>query len=344
MMNRLKIIGFYLLVLILILVISACTGQTGELSPISTGTSPDEVIVVETEESLELTTSVNTDNEPTQIDPDTGNPTAEVQHKSTETLLVPTPTMDTRLPPDEWRSWPVVPTLSPVMIELYQQGLELGNRQGAFSKVGDCQNIPEVFLGLYDNPGGYSLPDRLSQLEETIDHFSGSFGREGMALKGGFVFPTVFSPLRADSSVCDPGETPYECELRVHQPSFVLISMEFRYEGRTAETHEKYLRKAIEYALSRGIVPILATKADNFEGDHSLNRTTAEIAYEYDVPLWNGWLAVQILNDHGIDWERDSYGFHITPDAWLVRSQTFLQALDSVWRDARLGVESGEDN
>ena len=153
------------------------------------------------------------------------------------------------------------------------------------------------------------------------------------------LFPTVFSPLRADSSVCDPGETPLECELRVHQPAFVLISMEFRYEGRTAEIHEKYLRQAVEYALSRGIIPIVATKADNFEGDHSLNRMTAQIAYDYDLPLWNYWLAVQFLPGHGVDWERDSYGFHVTPDAWLVRSQTFLQTLDSLWKEALEAVE-----
>ena len=252
----------------------------------------------------------------------------------------PSPTQDPRLPPEEWRSWPVIPTLSPAMIEVYQRGLAMGNRPDRFSKVGDCQIIPKVFLGLYDQ-GTYNLPEDLTHLETNIDQFSGSFAREGMALKGGFVFPTVFSPLRADASVCEPGETPYECELRVHQPSFVLISMEFRYEGRTAETHERYLRKAVEYALARGIVPILATKADNFEGDHSLNLTTAQIAYEYDLPLFNYWLAVQPLPDHGIDWERDSYGFHVTPEAWLVRSRTFLRVLDALWRQAEQAVNSG---
>jgi len=250
----------------------------------------------------------------------------------------PTATADNRLLPEQWKSWLIIPALSPAMIEIYQLGIDLGNNPNAFSKVGDCQIIPEVFLGFYDDVD-YTLPENMKQLQETIDHFSGSFAREGMALKGGFVFPTVFSPLRADSSVCDPGETPLECELRVHQPAFVLISMEFRYEGRTAEIHEKYLRQAVEYALSRGIIPIVATKADNFEGDHSLNRMTAQIAYDYDLPLWNYWLAVQFLPGHGVDWERDSYGFHVTPDAWLVRSQTFLQTLDSLWKEALEAVE-----
>ena len=184
------------------------------------------------------------------------------------------------------------------------------------------------------HPAGYILPERLSHLQKTLDHFQGSFAREGYSLKGGFVFPTVFSPVRADRSVCNPGETPFECELRVHQPSFVLISMEFRYEGRTVETHEKYMRKAIEYALSRGIVPILSTKADDYEGGHVLNIKTAELAYEYDLPLMNYWRAVQPLPDHGIAYDRDAYGFHTSFDAWIVRSETFLIVLDTLYHQA----------
>ncbi len=254
----------------------------------------------------------------------------------TETILPQvTPTEDTRLLPEDWQSWPVIPTLSPAMIEVYQQGIAMGNRDNAFSKVGDCQIIPDAFLGLFDDPN-YVLPERLQDLQGTLDHFKGSFGREGYSLKGGFVFPTVFSPLRADSAVCNPGETPLECELRVHQPSFVLIAMEFRYEGRTAETHEKYLRRAVEYALSRGIVPILATKADNVEGDHSLNLKTVQIAYEYDLPLWNFWRAVQILPYHGLaPKELKGWGFHTTPEAWLMRSETFLQVLDALYHQAQ---------
>jgi hypothetical protein len=333
MKNRNNLISFPLFLLIQIFIITACEGQGEDIS--TAPTEPTFNQISPTNQPLLSTAAVSAGDE---------SVTRESENGSLETQSVPTSTPDNRLPPEEWQTWPVIPTLSPAMLEVYRQGLALGNRPDAFSKVGDCQNIPDVFLGLYDNEGGYLLPKELSHLEETIENFEGSFGREGMALKGGFVFPTVFSPLRADASVCNPGETPLECELRVHQPSFVLISMEFRYEGRTAETHEKYLRRSVEYALSRGIVPILATKADNFEGDHSLNRTTAEIAYEYDLPLWNGWLAVQHLPDHGIDWERDSYGFHITPAAWHERSETFLQVLDALWKQAQSAVEARGDS
>jgi hypothetical protein len=109
--------------------------------------------------------------------------------------------------------------------------------------------------------------------------------------------------------------------------------MEFRYEGRTAETHEKYLRRAVEYALSRGIVPILSTKADNYEGGHFLNKKTVEIAYEYDLPLMNYWRAVQHLPNHGIGKEPNQ--FHTTPEAWLTRSETFLAVLDQLYHQTQ---------
>ncbi len=82
--------------------------------------------------------------------------------------------------------------------------------------------------------------------------------------------------------------------------------------------------------MSQGAVPILATKADNVEGDHSINLTVAKLAYEYDVPLWNWWAAAQPLANKGIDPYRD--GFHISEEAWEERSKTFLMVLDHLWK------------
>jgi hypothetical protein len=111
--------------------------------------------------------------------------------------------------------------------------------------------------------------------------------------------------------------------------------METGFEGRTAAVYEKYMRQIIEYALAQGALPILATKADNFEGDHAINLTTARLALEYDLPLWNFWRAVQDLPNHGMDAERND-NFHISVEAWNVRSFTGLQMLDAMWRAVRI--------
>jgi hypothetical protein len=316
-------IELWLLSMVLVLLVAGC-GSAGtdvvdtptDNPPVATQTNPSD---------------------PTQASPSPAA-TDMPEATETETPMEPTqgpsltPTQDTRPLPEDWRSWPSVPDLPDHLVDLYWRGIERGNDPTHFSKVGDCQLIPVAFFGIYDIPGGYSLGEQYSYLQETIDQFAGSFGREGYSLKGGMNFPAVFSPLRADPTACLPGETPMECELRIWKPTFIFISIENRYAGRTVEGYEEYLRRAVELAMDHGTVPFLATKADNWEGDHRYNYAIARVAYDYDLPLWNFWLAVQPLADHGIDWSTDATGFHITTAAWNMRSFVGLRTLDRAWR------------
>lgn len=261
----------------------------------------------------------------------------EVTQTPTETTPEPTPIpiVDNRLPPEQWQAWPVIPELTGYEKQIYLDGLALGNDPSNFSKVGDCQAIKEVLMGIYDLDR-YTLAESDTYLQETIDYFAGSFNRDGQGVRGGFNAAAVLSPLWADPTVCEPGENPIECEDRTHNPSFVIISLEVWWEGRTVERYEEYMSMIIDYYIEQGVVPILSTKADNVEGDHRINLATARLAYEYHIPLWNFWLAVQDMPNNGIDPNRD--GFHISYDAWTVRSFTALQALDAVWR----GVQDEE--
>jgi hypothetical protein len=243
-----------------------------------------------------------------------------------------TPTPDLRLPPEKWQTWPVVPTVSARAREIYQKGLALGNDPRAFSKIGDCQSVRASLLGIYDTDRYFFAPE-YQYLQETVNAFAGSFDRDGESVRGGFNASSVLLPIWAMSSeACQPGENPMECENRVHNPSIVFISLERSFDGRTPEVYENYLRQIIEYNLEQGTLPILATKADNVEGDHSINYTIAKLSYEYDLPLWNFWLAVQSLPNHGLD-PTDPDGFHLLkPDGWNRRSFTALQVLDAVRR------------
>jgi hypothetical protein len=268
-------------------------------------------------------------------------PTAMPAWTATTTPLTPlaTQTPDLRLPPEKWREWPVVPAVSARAIEIYRKGIELGNDPHHFSKVGDCQSVPAAFFGIYDDPTRYYFTDDYQYLQETVDWYAGSFAREGESVRGGFNAASVLLPLWADPKSCAAGETPLECEFRIHKPSVVIISLEVWYQGRTPDTYAGYLRQVIDFAISKGTLPILATKADNVEGDNSINAEVAKLAYEYDIPMWNFWRAVQPLPDHGIDWARDASGFHITVAAWNQRSFTALQTLDAVRRAAQSGTE-----
>ncbi len=67
-------------------------------------------------------------------------------------------------------------------------------------------------MGIYDQPTRYKLTESNAYLQESIDNFAGSFNRDGQAVRGGFNAAAVLSPIWADPEVCEPGETPIECE------------------------------------------------------------------------------------------------------------------------------------
>jgi hypothetical protein len=242
-------------------------------------------------------------------------------------------TPDTRLPPERWQEWPVVPSVTARAIEIYRTGQTMGLDPRAFSKVGDCQSVKDAFMG-YIDLGQYpsSLGSDYLKLQETIDNFAGHFNTDGQAVRGGFNAASVLSPLWADPHACLPGENPLECELRITRPIIVIVRMEIWWDGRTSEQYNNLMRRILDTIIAHGAVPILATKADNVEGDNSLNLTTAKLAYEYGLPLWNFWAAVQPMPAHGMETTPPhNDGFHISEDAWNEQSLTGLQALDSVW-------------
>lgn len=238
-------------------------------------------------------------------------------------------------------SLPIVPQIDPRVKEIYQKGLELGNDPHAFSKIGDCGSTPAWFLGDFDlGPKYYSLGD-YQYLQDVIQVFQGSYERTSLAARSGFNASSVFTPLWADRSQCKANENPLDCEYRVHKPIIALITLGTN-DVWHKDSFEPQMRKIIETSIDDGIVPVLATKADNIEGDGSLNATITSLAAEYKIPLWNFWLAVQPLPDHGLQED----GAHLTwapnhfddpqamEKAWPVRNLTALQVLDAVWRAA----------
>ena len=261
---------------------------------------------------------------------------------SVATTPASTPTSKPPLAKDAWMQMPAVPVgISDSMSEVYQRGLEMGNDPKRFSVIGDCQNVSSYFLSVFEKPGEFSLGEEYAYLQPAIDYYQGSFSRQSLAVKGGFNVAAILSPLRADPKSCNKNESPLDCELRVWKPSVVFVSMETWWSEKPAEEYDKYMRHVIERILEKGAVPIIATKADNLEGDYSINATIAQIAYEYDIPLWNYWAAIQPLPNHGL-WED---GFHLTfarnffddplrmKNAWPWRNLTALQTLDVVRRE-----------
>jgi hypothetical protein len=210
--------------------------------------------------------------------------------------------------------------------EIYLKGQALGNDPKSFTRIGDCQSIPEVFLGIYDTDR-YWLGENYQYLQTTIDRFSGAFGRENITAKDGFGVNSVFTPLMADPALCSSDETPLDCEYRLHKPIVAFVSMGTNWAPGSSARFEEYLRKIVDFCLEHGIIPVLMTKADNIEQDYLLNESIAQVAYDYDVPLLNTWAAVQYLPNKGLEAD----GIYLTPAAWDERAFTALITLDAVW-------------
>ena len=267
------------------------------------------------------------------------NPLLEPITPATTPTSLPTSTRLPPLRPDEWQTLPVIPEISPIVQEIFTHGLTRGNNPNAFSKIGDCGSTPAWFLGDFDRgPRFYSLGE-YTGLEGVIKAFQGSYGRTSLAAKSGFNASSVFSLLWSDRTQCEANETPLACEYRLHKPAFAFITLGSN-DVYHQDTFEQQMRAIIEYSIDRGVVPVLSTKADNLEGDGSLNATIARLAREYEVPLWNYWLAVQPLPDYGLQEDQ----VHLTwgpnqfdnpqamKSAWTIRNLTALQILDEVWR------------
>ena len=232
----------------------------------------------------------------------------------------------------DWKSWPVTPEIiDPTLRKVYERGLTLGNDPHAFSIFGDCQARPGEFFGMFETDS--ELVESLSpELRETIEYFQGSFDRESPTAQDATTPGALFwNQWHRGDYGCSFTETPVECELRIHRPSFVIIQIGTHFESRNIE----YLRRAIMQLMDAGVVPILATKADNREKDERINSDMATLATEYDLPLWNFWAAVSDLPNRGL-YTRDDRplqgDIYLTEDAALIHRITGLEALNAVWR------------
>lgn len=265
-------------------------------------------------------------------------PTSSIQPVNTP---IPTTISLTRLPAscDDWQLWPVTPVVSQTVRDIYERGQTRGNHSHAFSKIGDGEISTAWFLSAFDLGTEHYDLGPYQNLMPVTEHFAGSFERIGMAAKRGFNTQRILEVYSEPVAPCESGESPLSCELQLHNPAFVIVSLGTNQVWEPDE-FEDGMRQILAILLERDVVPILSTKGDNLEGDHSINGIIACLATEYDLPLWNFWAAIQPLPNHGLqpDLEHLTYGIpdfddeHAMQTAWTIRNLSALQALDAVWQ------------
>jgi hypothetical protein len=253
----------------------------------------------------------------------------EVSPTAVENVELP---VVTGLNPISWMAWPAIPTITQHAREIYALGQALGNDPRALSVFGDCQGLPDVFLGPYilDPQKAAGLP---VNLQETVAYFKDSLNRKSPTIKNGTTTGALlWTEWHENKYGCAGDEKPMDCELRLHKPSFVLIMLGTHAEG---ARDEFYMRKILDTLLARGVVPILSTKADNREGDHHINLQAAQLAEEYNIPLWNFFPLTSDLPNRGLytkKIDRHLGDIYLTEEALELHRYSALQVLDAVWR------------
>ncbi len=182
--------------------------------------------------------------------------------------------------------------------EIFAAGQVLGRSPHAFSKLGDSTLLNPHFLGPFDE-GSYDLGD-FAHFQATIEQFPGSFARHGVATRHGLHSWSVFDPMWADKDWCLPNEHLLACEFRLNNPSVLFVRLGSNDAG-APSGFRKYVRDVVEFSIENGVVPILGTKADRFEGDNTNNDIIRAVAAEFNVPLWEFDLVAETLPGRGLD-------------------------------------------
>jgi hypothetical protein len=200
---------------------------------------------------------------------------------------------------------PVIPTISDAMRDVYKHGQELRNYPYVITKVGDSMTADDLYLKPMSRNNNVLGP--YDYLGETVLYFGASTSVDSVAAQLGMTTYTVFDPTWAPNDICQPRETPLDCEYRRKRPSISLILFGPNDLLRMGDSqYDTQIRKIVDNTIDHGIIPVLSTfsydpgmglwpQAVNF------NRRLAAIAAEKQVPIINLWLAARSLPDYGLE-------------------------------------------
>ncbi len=240
---------------------------------------------------------------------------------------------------------------------IFLRGQEQGNRANVFSKVGDSITASRYFLF----PIGWGLHNLrdYTNLQSIITYYSAASARDGnnsfanpsLAAYDGLTTRGVLDASNAWSQVCEPGETPLECEYRLVRPAVALIMLGTNDVALLSPAdYRAYLERVVQISLDQGVVPLLSllpVRAGYESQVVAFNQIITETARNYQIPLWHFPSALAGLENNGL-----SDGIHPSaPDGgtgsfataadfsadnlrygYTVRNLSALQALDTLRR------------
>ena len=293
----LGILGFLFLAIALFLLF-----PRGEEEP-SLADGSDETAVLQsaaTTATAVPSTPIITEPTATETAVPTITPTLEPEAPTATATVPPTPTPTpvplNGLPVESFIILP--PNVQENIREIYGNGQLWGRNPNAYSVLGDSTALNPHLLARFGQPelnlGEYSY------LQPTVDAFANNWSRYGVAARHGLHSWSVFDPFWADKDWCLPEEDLLTCEIRLQNPSYLIIRLGSNDAG-SPSGYAYNMRQMVELAISNGVIPIIMTKADRFEGDNTNNEIMREIATNYEIPIWDFDILAETLPNRGLD-------------------------------------------
>lgn len=248
-------------------------------------------------------------------------------------------------------SFPVVPYAGARARQLVLLGRRRGNRPNVFSKVGDSITAWGYFLAPIGTGGlrlgSYPNLGRAAQyFSQAMARTNNSFANESLAAAGGWTSWDVLTPGKVGGGCA--GTTPLECELAITKPSIALIMIgtnDLSYGDINAFTAN--LDRIVSICESYGVVPVVSTipiRKDRPDAESRVgvyNDAIIRVALAHGAPLWNYWLAMEQLPNHGLT--GDNVHPSVPPDnntaifdvdhlqyGFTIRNLTALQVLNNL--------------
>ncbi|MBN1202358.1 MAG: SGNH/GDSL hydrolase family protein, partial [Anaerolineae bacterium] len=190
---------------------------------------------------------------------------------------------------------------------IYRQGMGMPApvNPGIFSVAGDLP--PAQFLfDLGDGSANFAdLPDA-ADLDNLVFYFTstplpvgGNSFTDGGSLSTNLNWTArdLVRPASADPAVCQGGESPLACELRVNRPAvvFIFVGRNDILTGAPIGRFETDLDVIIQTCFEQGVIPVLTTIPGDPAAVPALqeyNTVIVETANAYNIPLLNVWRVV----------------------------------------------------
>ncbi len=216
---------------------------------------------------------------------------------------------------------PILPDFSSPQVQaqlraIYDNGISQGRRAAVFAVIGDDMALQNGYLDPFADT---NLDSSASGLQGIIDWYNiidlgngqTSFNRASVAAGNGWRVRDLLDPAQSNGGVCNGGETPLDCELRIMQPSVVIVSIGINdVNNGNPDRFPNELEQVLQTLLNNGVIPIVTTvqpNPANAANVVSLNERlvaavqNVEAANNTTIPVYNLWRAYGQLPGTGLE-------------------------------------------